>query len=61
MLWDVDGKNLGKFTENIILAKGVHYSINPAAKYVVFRVSSLPLIKARLAGNGCSLVKSRNT
>ncbi|MES9939584.1 MAG: hypothetical protein ABW121_03465 [Candidatus Thiodiazotropha sp. 6PLUC7] len=35
--------------------------INPATKYVVFRVSSLPLIKARLAGNGCSLVKSRNT
>ena len=26
MLWDVDGKNLGKFTEDMILAEGVHYS-----------------------------------
>lgn len=26
MLWDIDGKNLGKLTEDMILAEGVHYS-----------------------------------
>ena len=25
MLWDVNGKNLGAYTEDMILAKGVHY------------------------------------
>jgi hypothetical protein len=34
--------------------------INPATKYVVLRASSLPLIKAWLAGNGCSISKSHN-
>jgi hypothetical protein len=33
---------------------------NPATQYIAFRASSLPLIKARLAGNGPVLVKSRN-
>jgi hypothetical protein len=34
MLWDVNGKNLGKFTEDMILAKGVHHK-----KYFVVGVN----------------------
>ncbi|MET0010491.1 MAG: hypothetical protein ABW109_21755, partial [Candidatus Thiodiazotropha sp. 6PLUC4] len=47
--------------QRVLIIEKILNTINPATKYVVFRVSSLPLIKARLAGNGCSLVKSRNT
>jgi hypothetical protein len=35
--------------------------INPVIKYVVFRTSSQPLIRAWLAGKGNSLGKSHNT
>lgn len=31
-----------------------------ATKYIAFRASSLPLIKAGLAEKGCSFVKNRN-
>jgi hypothetical protein len=34
--------------------------INPATKYVVFRASSMPLIKAWLADKGDSLGESHN-
>ena len=34
--------------------------INPATKYIVFRVTDKRQIKAQLAGNGCSIGKSCN-
>jgi hypothetical protein len=40
--------------------KCIRVTINPAPKYAVFRVSDKRQIKARLAGNGCSIDKSCN-
>jgi hypothetical protein len=44
------------------LTKNIECSltINPAAKYIAFRASGMRLIKAWLAGNGCSLLNSHN-
>jgi len=53
-------KNYPPGAANKAFFGGCSMLINPATLYILFRASRMARIKARLAGKGSSLVKSRN-